>query len=109
LGANALDLNVTALPGDANMDGRVNLSDLGVLIDNFGKPGVWANGDFNNDGRVDLSDLGVLINNFGQSASMSSSVVVAGMNVSTVPEPSALVLLAAGLIGLLAYAWRKRK
>ena len=26
-----------------------------------------------------------------------------------VPEPTALVLLATGLIGLLAYAWRKRK
>jgi hypothetical protein len=26
-----------------------------------------------------------------------------------VPEPSTLVLLASGLIGLLAYAWRKRK
>ena len=27
----------------------------------------------------------------------------------TVPEPSTLVLLAAGLFGLMAYAWRKRK
>jgi hypothetical protein len=26
-----------------------------------------------------------------------------------VPEPSSLVLLAAGLLGLLCYAWRKRK
>ena len=29
--------------------------------------------------------------------------------IQSVPEPSALVLLAFGLIGLLAYAWRKRK
>lgn len=28
---------------------------------------------------------------------------------SPIPEPSTVVLLAAGLIGLLAYAWRKRK
>ena len=27
----------------------------------------------------------------------------------TVPEPSTLALFATGLIGLLAYAWRKRK
>lgn len=29
--------------------------------------------------------------------------------ISQVPEPSTLTLLAAGLVGLLAYAWRKRK
>ena len=27
----------------------------------------------------------------------------------TVPEPSAIILLASGLLGLLCYAWRKRK
>ena len=31
------------------------------------------------------------------------------LNISEVPEPSALVLLTAGLIGLVCYAWRKRK
>jgi hypothetical protein len=31
------------------------------------------------------------------------------MTVTSVPEPSAIILLAGGLIGLLAYAWRKRK
>jgi len=31
------------------------------------------------------------------------------INVTQVPEPSTLALLTAGLVGLLAYAWRKRK
>jgi hypothetical protein len=31
------------------------------------------------------------------------------ITVTTVPEPSALVLIGTGLLGLLAYAWRKRK
>ena len=31
------------------------------------------------------------------------------LSISSVPEPSMLVLLAGGLIGLLAYAWRKRR
>ncbi len=33
----------------------------------------------------------------------------AGMTTVAVPEPSTLALLAAGLAGLLAYAWRKRR
>jgi hypothetical protein len=32
-----------------------------------------------------------------------------GFQLTSVPEPSTLVLFATGLIGLLAYAWRKRK
>jgi hypothetical protein len=32
-----------------------------------------------------------------------------GAGMTTVPEPSTLALLAAGLAGLLAYAWRKRR
>jgi hypothetical protein len=31
------------------------------------------------------------------------------LSISQVPEPSTLALLSAGLVGLLAYAWRKRK
>jgi hypothetical protein len=35
--------------------------------------------------------------------------VFALLNYGSVPEPSTLLLLATGLLGLLAYAWRKRK
>ena len=39
----------------------------------------------------------------------SSTAWVDNFSVTGVPEPSTLGLLITGLLGLLAYAWRKRK
>ncbi len=39
----------------------------------------------------------------------SDSGTIAKLYLDEVPEPSSIVLLASGLIGLLCYAWRKRK
>jgi hypothetical protein len=40
---------------------------------------------------------------------MAGSLSLGYVAVDAVPEPSVLVLLGSGLLGLLAYAWRKRK
>ena len=56
-------------------------------------------GDFNNDHVVDGTDLNIVLSNYGHTASVTAAV----------PEPSTLLLAAAGLVGLLAYAWRKRR
>jgi hypothetical protein len=55
------------LPGDANRDGKVDVSDLGILAANYGitAGATWGMGDFNNDGKVDVSDLGILAANYG--------------------------------------------
>ena len=46
------------LPGDANQDGTVNVSDLAALGANWQQSRTgWANGDFNSDGVMDVSDL----------------------------------------------------
>jgi hypothetical protein len=52
----------------------------------------------------------------GQTLSIKLSVIGGGgqgdvdnVTLSSVPEPSTLVLVGIGLLGLLAYAWRKRK
>jgi hypothetical protein len=47
---------------------------------------------------IDLGGAGTVVDNVRVTATPTAT-----------PEPSTLVLLASGLIGLLAYAWRKRK
>jgi hypothetical protein len=52
--------------GDADLNGTVNVADLGRLATNFGDPPRrWAEGNFNYDGGVDVADLGSLATNFG--------------------------------------------
>ena len=83
----------TPISGDANFDGAIDVSDLGILASNYGLTGgvTWAMGDFNLDGKIDVSDLGILAANYG-----GSGVTPA------VPEPMTLSLLAfAGFVGIL--------
>jgi hypothetical protein len=55
------------LPGDANLDGIVDLSDFLALRRGFGLDDATpAQGDFDLDGDVDLSDFLVLRRNFGE-------------------------------------------
>ena len=51
-------VNPTLLPGDANLDGRVDVSDLAILAANYRKhvTGGWTQADFNHDGVVDVQD-----------------------------------------------------
>ncbi|MEA1951342.1 MAG: hypothetical protein U9N87_08155, partial [Planctomycetota bacterium] len=75
------------IPGDANEDGSVDVSDLGILATNYdaGSGFGWGDGDFTGDGLVDVSDLGILATNYGM-----------GTAAQAVPEPATLSLLLLG-------------
>ena len=85
------------IPGDANKDGKVDGSDVTILAGNWqkgvgdGLTAIWEEGDFNRDGKVDGSDVTILAGNwqYGVEAAAAS-----------VPEPSVVVLLLAGLAAL---------
>ncbi|MBN2290934.1 MAG: carbohydrate-binding protein, partial [Pirellulales bacterium] len=61
-------ITVTPLPGDANGDGSVDVSDLGTLATNYGTSSgaEWGDGDFNFDGKVNQADLSILVSKYGQ-------------------------------------------
>ncbi len=96
-----LDVAPDQLLGDANGDGIVAITDLGILGANFNRTGLGYNmGDFNNDGIVDIADLGILGANWGSTAQMSGAVLK-----TSVPEPTALSLF---VMGVLAVSCRLR-
>ncbi len=98
---------MATLYGDANLDGSVNLSDLGFLGDNYGTTSgaTWAMGDFNYDGQVNLSDLGFLGDQYGGHI---TGFVPTGPVGRAAPEPGTLVLLAMASVGLGFYVAGKR-
>ena len=81
--------------GDANLDGQTDGLDLNILGGNWQEVAGhgWAQGNFNGDTIVDGLDLNILGGEW-------QSGVPASASAGAVPEPSTLIMLLAGLIGL---------
>ena len=101
----AIDME-PSLQGDCNLDGRVNINDLTIVLSHYGLADMtWKTGDLIGDGTVDINDLTIVLTNYGQTAGSAS----AGGSVSAVPEPSALALLALAFLAPVSYACRPRR
>ncbi|MFN3165967.1 MAG: PEP-CTERM sorting domain-containing protein [Phycisphaeraceae bacterium] len=89
--ANSVFVTAT-LPGDTDLDGDVDDTDLGTSFANYTGPGGsgkgWADGDFDGDGDVDDSDLGSAFSGY-----------TGPLGPAAVPEPTSLALV--GLGGLM--------
>jgi hypothetical protein len=105
-GLEGIVVATVAAPGDADLDGDVDLSDLGILATYYGRSDSslkFTNGDFDDDGDVDLSDLGALASNYGGG---QEEALAEFTTLTSVPEPAALGLL--GLSGLTLFCRRRR-
>ena len=106
------------IAGDANVDGKVDFSDLVILARNYGQSGAtWGQGDFDADGTVDFGDLVALARNYGATADSSQvapalssgapgafTSEIGGID-HAVPEPSCA--MAGAGAGMLLYRRRR--
>ena len=88
---------VAGLPGDADLNGSVGISDLGIWLANAGKPttGGWQETDFDFNGVVGVSDLGEILSRIGKPSPSPASFP---QSATAIPEPSSamvVVILAA--------------
>ncbi len=75
------------LVGDANVDGHVDLTDLSIVLNNFGSAtSNWTSGNFDGAASIDLTDLSDVLNHFG-SSSVITGAVVAGVGDSGAVVP----------------------
>jgi hypothetical protein len=113
--ANQLVLVKYTYYGDANLDGMVDVADLGTLATNWQSLQVWAGGDFDYSGFVNVGDLGLLATNWQAGVgnplgpeAIAEALASLGLPTAFVPEPAGLGLIlfptAAGLLARRRHA-----
>jgi hypothetical protein len=75
--------------GDANFDGQVDITDLGLLATHWQSAADWSGGDFDHSGLVDITDLGILASNWQAGApSLREALLSVGLPSTSIPEPA---------------------
>ncbi len=97
-------------PGDANLDGQVDITDLSALATSWQTGGVWTGGDFDYSGFVDISDLALLASNWQAGVSapglgLEQAMSGVGFGGIAVPEPGAVF----GVFGLVGLVCQRRR
>jgi hypothetical protein len=98
--------------GDTDLDGDVDVADLGRLATRWQSTADWFGGDFDYNGSVDVNDLGILATNWQAGAtsaptSLGAALSSLGLPDVSVPESSGIGLLLA--VALKCHRrWRRR-
>jgi hypothetical protein len=98
--------------GDANLDGQVDITDLGNLATAWQTAGPWSSGDFDYSNFVDITDLGMLATNWQagvgsplRPGTFAEALASLGLPTVAVPEPAAV----ATMIACSAMLLRRRR
>jgi hypothetical protein len=84
------DALIELLPGDADADGRVDLTDLNTVLNHLGTTDdSRKDGNFDGAATIDLTDLNDVLNNLGIAA---PPIAVAANAGTAAPEPASLLL-----------------
>lgn len=107
----SLQLNLSGIGGDANLDGLVDIRDLYILATHYKQTGQnWLAADFTADGAVDAFDLAQLAANWqynaaGPAQPLDGLLASLGLPSAAVPEP----VIVAPLVGAMILRRRSRK
>jgi hypothetical protein len=75
-------------PGDALLDGKVNLTDLQIVAANWGRTdATWQQGNFTGTGPVGVADLEVVAENYGWTSADNSALPQEVSPIQTVGDP----------------------
>lgn len=70
---------IELLAGDVNKDGKIEISDIGIVMNIYGvndtDTSYELRCDFNNDKRVEISDMGILMNNYLKTRNIKKGVI----------------------------------
>jgi parallel beta-helix repeat protein len=68
IGAHEFTTGTVTISGDLNGDGKVDIFDYTIFIQDFGKTGNNLVSDLNKDGKVDIFDYTIFSQNFGRTS-----------------------------------------
>jgi hypothetical protein len=98
--------------GDTDLDGDVDVADLGNLASSWQTANVWGGGDFDYNGSVDVNDLGLLATNWQAGVgsplgpTLTEALAAVGLPSAAVPEPTWMGVMG---ISLGVIASRRRR
>lgn len=66
-----LNLQISSLPGDLNQDGKIDIFDYNLIVQNFTNNTCGNMADIDGNCKVDIFDYNILVTNFGKSSTIT--------------------------------------